>query len=107
MNISLVYFGSSLGVTTIAGGSSEKSFRKDGPAQNASFSNDFELAFIPDLCALLVSDHMHQLVYQINLKEEDCTHGSISGEILEFGAYYDETFPFHYFVVLSFAYHSF
>lgn len=66
------------GVTTIAGGSSEKSSIKDGPAQNASFSNDFELTFIPALCALLVSDHMHQLVHQINLKEEDCTLGSKS-----------------------------
>ncbi|GAU50245.1 hypothetical protein TSUD_188970 [Trifolium subterraneum] len=67
------------GVTTIAGGSSEKSNIKDGPAQNASFSNDFELNFVPVLCALLVSDHMHQLVRQINLKEEDCTLGSKSG----------------------------
>ncbi|CAJ2645012.1 unnamed protein product [Trifolium pratense] len=67
------------GVTTIAGGSSEKTNIKDGPAQNASFSNDFEITFIPSLCALLVSDHMHQLVCQINLKEEDCTLGSKSG----------------------------
>ncbi|CAK8561639.1 unnamed protein product [Lathyrus sativus] len=67
------------GVTTIAGASSKKSNIKDGPAQNSSFSNDFELTFIPALCALLVSDHMHQLVHQINLKEEDCTIGSKSG----------------------------
>lgn len=61
-------------MTTIAGGEfSEKSRTKDGPALNASFSNDFDLAFIPGLCALLVSDHMHRLVRQINLKEEDCT----------------------------------
>ncbi|KAK7361929.1 hypothetical protein VNO77_04023 [Canavalia gladiata] len=68
------------GVTTIAGGRfSEKSSRKDGPALNAWFSNDFDLTFIPGLCALLVSDHMHQLVHQINLKKEDCTLGSKSG----------------------------
>ncbi|XP_057420512.1 uncharacterized protein LOC130714618 isoform X2 [Lotus japonicus] len=67
------------GVTTIAGGFSEKSSRQDGPANNASLSNDFELSFIPGLCALLVSDHMHQLVYQINLNEQDCTLGSKSG----------------------------
>ncbi|WJX87880.1 hypothetical protein P8452_70024 [Trifolium repens] len=67
------------GVTTIAGGSSEKANIKDGPAQNASFSNDFELTFVPALCALLVSDHMHQSIHQINLKEEDCTLGSNSG----------------------------
>ncbi|KAL5165570.1 hypothetical protein HKD37_18G050680 [Glycine soja] len=60
-------------VTTTGGGFSEKLSTKDGPALNASFSNDFDLAFIPGLCALLVSDHMHRLVRQINLKEEDCT----------------------------------
>lgn len=74
-------------MTTIAGGEfSEKSRTKDGPALNASFSNDFDLTFIPGLCALLVSDHMHRLVRQINLMEEDCTLGSKPGEILEFGA---------------------
>ncbi|CAL0313169.1 unnamed protein product [Lupinus luteus] len=67
-------------VTTIAGGfSEEKSSRKDGAAQNVSFSNDFELSFAPEQCALLVSDHMYQLVRKINLKEEDCTFGSKSG----------------------------
>ncbi|TKY58623.1 hypothetical protein E2542_SST15691 [Spatholobus suberectus] len=71
---------SAKGVTTIAGGGySEKSNRKDGPALSASFSNDFDLTFIPGLCALLVSDHMHQLLHQINLKEEDCSLGSKSG----------------------------
>ncbi|KAL2344308.1 hypothetical protein Fmac_005593 [Flemingia macrophylla] len=71
---------SAKGVTTIAGGGfSEKSSTKDGPALNASFSDDFDVTFIPGLCALLVSDHMHQLVRQINLKEEDCTLGSKSG----------------------------
>lgn len=71
---------SAKGVTTIAGGgSSKKSSTKDEPALNASFSNDFYLTFIPGLCALLVSDHMHQLIRQINLKEEDCTLGSKSG----------------------------
>ncbi|RYR65060.1 uncharacterized protein LOC107634713 [Arachis ipaensis] len=70
---------SSNGVTTIVGDFSEKSSRKNGLSQNVSLSNDFELAFIPGLCALLVSDHMHQLIHQINLKEEDCTFGSNSG----------------------------
>lgn len=72
-------------MTTIAGGFSDQSGTKDVPALNASFSNDFDLTFIPGMCALLVSDHMHRLVRQINLKEEDCTLGSKSGEILEFG----------------------
>ncbi|XP_061371409.1 uncharacterized protein LOC133313994 [Gastrolobium bilobum] len=67
------------GVTTIAGGFSEKSSSKGGSAQNVSFSNNFDLTFIPGQCALLVLDHGHQLVHQINLKEEDCTFGSKSG----------------------------
>jgi hypothetical protein len=69
----------SLGVTTIAGGNSKKPGRQDGPAQNASFSVDFQLTFVPGICALLVSDHGNQLVRQINLKAEDCARGSQSG----------------------------
>jgi hypothetical protein len=46
------------------------------------------------LCALLVSDHMHQSIHQINLKEEDCTLGSKSGENLEFGAFSNMNFSF-------------
>ncbi|XP_028754419.1 uncharacterized protein LOC114713909 isoform X2 [Neltuma alba] len=61
------------GVTTIAGGFSREKGRKDGPAQNATFSDDYELAFIPSRCLLLVSDHGNRLVRQINLKKEDCT----------------------------------
>ncbi|KAJ7943614.1 NHL domain-containing protein [Quillaja saponaria] len=66
------------GVTTIAGGYSQKPGHEDGPAQNASFSDDFELAFIPGKCALLVSDHGNQLVRQINLKEVDCSESRSS-----------------------------
>ncbi|KAK4261292.1 hypothetical protein QN277_004311 [Acacia crassicarpa] len=67
------------GVTTIAGGFSRKEGNKDGPAQNATFSNDFELAFVPSKCLLLVSDHGNKLVRQINLKKEDCTPPHQSG----------------------------
>ncbi|MED6143651.1 hypothetical protein PIB30_007955 [Stylosanthes scabra] len=70
---------SSNGVTTIVGDLLEKSSRKNGLSQNVSLSNDFEVAFIPGMCALLVSDHMHQLIHQINLKQEDCTFESNSG----------------------------
>ncbi|KAL3501215.1 hypothetical protein ACH5RR_035664 [Cinchona calisaya] len=69
---------STSGVTTIAGGYSQKPGKKDGPAQNASFSDEFELVFIPDRCALLISDYGNNLVRQINLKKEDCSHGSQS-----------------------------
>ncbi|KAK6139236.1 hypothetical protein DH2020_027021 [Rehmannia glutinosa] len=68
-------------VTTIAGGSSQKAGRKDGPGRDASFSDDFELTFIPQRCALMISDHGNRLVRQINLKAEDCTRhsGSVLG----------------------------
>ncbi|KAF2325340.1 hypothetical protein GH714_026799 [Hevea brasiliensis] len=36
------------GVTTIAGGQSERIGHEDGPAQNATFSNDFEVSFVPE-----------------------------------------------------------
>ncbi|ESR51679.1 hypothetical protein CICLE_v10031709mg [Citrus x clementina] len=71
-----------LGVTTIAGGGSKKEGRADGPAQNASFSNDFELTFVPHICALLISDRGSQLIRQINLKPEDCSKSSQSGSAL-------------------------
>lgn len=66
------------GVTTIAGGYSKGVGHKDGPAQNATFSSDFEVAFDPEECALLISDHGNQLVRQIGLKQEDCARGSQS-----------------------------
>ncbi|XP_058194170.1 uncharacterized protein LOC131310921 isoform X2 [Rhododendron vialii] len=65
------------GVTTIAGGSKTPG-HADGPGRNASFSPDFELAFIPERCALMICDHGHKLVRQINLKSEDCASGSHS-----------------------------
>uniref|UniRef100_A0A2C9VUL1 NHL repeat-containing protein n=1 Tax=Manihot esculenta TaxID=3983 RepID=A0A2C9VUL1_MANES len=66
------------GVTTIAGGYSEGTGHQDGPAQNATFSNDFEVSFVPEICALLISDHGNQLVRQIDLKPENCARGSQS-----------------------------
>ncbi|WCJ21678.1 NHL domain-containing protein [Euphorbia peplus] len=67
------------GVTTIAGGYSKSTGRQDGPAQNATFSSDFEVAFVPQECALLISDHGNQLIRHIGLKPEDCTTASQSG----------------------------
>ncbi|KAL8035761.1 hypothetical protein ABFX02_12G117700 [Erythranthe guttata] len=69
------------GVTTIAGGNSQNSGRTDGPARDASFSNNFELTFIPQRCALMVSDHGNRLIRQINLKAADCKRqsGSVLG----------------------------
>ncbi|KAF3449435.1 hypothetical protein FNV43_RR10163 [Rhamnella rubrinervis] len=71
--------GSGTGVTPIAGGYTNRTGALDGPAQNATFSDDFELHFVVETCALLVSDHGNQLVRQINLKAEDCSGSSSSG----------------------------
>ncbi|KAG2578674.1 hypothetical protein PVAP13_6NG117400 [Panicum virgatum] len=65
--------------TTIAGGLSSGSGHRDGPAQNATFSTDFELVYVPKICALLVADRGNRLVRQINLKPEDCAHDTHSG----------------------------
>lgn len=67
------------GVSTIAGGFSQTTGNKDGPAQNASFSNDFELAFVPERCSIMISDRGNRLVREMKLKTEDCTRGSQSG----------------------------
>ncbi|KAH6809562.1 NHL domain-containing protein [Perilla frutescens var. frutescens] len=66
------------GVTTIAGGYSQKAGHADGPARDATFSDDFELTFISERCALMISDHGNRLVRQISLKAEDCTRQSDS-----------------------------
>lgn len=70
---------SNSGVTTIAGGYTKKPGHADGPGKNASFSEDFEITFVPSICALLVSDHGHKLIRQINLKSEDCSESYSSG----------------------------
>lgn len=70
-------------MTTIAGGSKTPG-HVDGPGRNASFSTDFELAFIPERCALMICDHGHKLVRQIKLKSEDCAGGSHSGKFSVF-----------------------
>uniref|UniRef100_A0A0E0QJ04 Uncharacterized protein n=1 Tax=Oryza rufipogon TaxID=4529 RepID=A0A0E0QJ04_ORYRU len=65
--------------TTIAGGRSKGPGRKDGPAQNATFSSDFELVYVPKMCALLVTDRGNRLIRQINLKQEDCARETQPG----------------------------
>ncbi|KAL5723654.1 hypothetical protein ACHQM5_007027 [Ranunculus cassubicifolius] len=75
------------GVTTIAGGHSGKPGKIDGPAQYASFSEDFELTFDPKVCALLIADRGNRLIRQMNLKPSDCEsssqwHLGASGSVL-------------------------
>ncbi|XP_051205028.1 uncharacterized protein [Lolium perenne] len=65
--------------TTIAGGYSAGTGRRDGPAQNATFSPDFELVYVPRICALLVADRGNRLIRQINLRPEDCAHETQKG----------------------------
>uniref|UniRef100_A0A804LWW1 NHL domain-containing protein n=1 Tax=Zea mays TaxID=4577 RepID=A0A804LWW1_MAIZE len=65
--------------TTIAGGFSSGPGHRDGPAQNATFSPDFALVYVPKICALLVADRGNRMVRQINLKPEDCAHEKQSG----------------------------
>lgn len=66
--------------TTIAGGLSSGPGHRDGPAQNATFSPDFELAYVPKICALLVADRGNRMIRQINLKPEDCAREKQSGK---------------------------
>ncbi|XP_021292873.1 uncharacterized protein LOC110423080 [Herrania umbratica] len=72
--------------TTIAGGYSKAVGNKDGPAQNATFSNDFELAIVAERCILLVVERGSQSVRQIDLKPADCATSSPSGQIFGLGA---------------------
>ncbi|XP_022775573.1 uncharacterized protein LOC111317413 isoform X2 [Durio zibethinus] len=73
-------------VSTIAGGLSKAIGKKDGPAQNATFADDFELAVVAERCILLVVDHGSQSVRLIDLKPEDCTTTSPSAQIFGLGA---------------------
>ncbi|XP_072991211.1 uncharacterized protein [Typha latifolia] len=65
--------------TTIAGGYLGRTGKVDGPAQNASFSSDFELVYVPKSCALLITDRGNRLIRQVDLKPKDCTQESRSG----------------------------
>ncbi|VFQ79368.1 unnamed protein product [Cuscuta campestris] len=66
------------GVTTIVGGVSDAAGKKDGPGKEATFSDDYELVFIPQRCAVIISDIGNRLVRQINLRADDCSSGSES-----------------------------
>lgn len=74
-----------LGVTTtIAGGYSRKAGHTDGPAQNATFSDDFDLLFMHKMCSLLISDRGSGMIRQMDLKPEDCEEKpkSSKGDVL-------------------------
>jgi hypothetical protein len=62
------------GVSTIAQGYTVS--REGEPEKNAKFSKDFDVTFVPEICALLVTDHMSWFIHQIDLKPDDCVRGS-------------------------------
>lgn len=64
---------SSSGLTsTIAGGHSRKTGHTDGPAQNATFSENFDLLYMQKMCILLISDRGSGVIRQMGLKPDDC-----------------------------------
>ena len=70
-------------MSLLAGDYSNSPGRVDGPGRNATFSTDYELSFVPDICALLILDHGNNLIRQVNLKPEDCVYSRSGKYILQ------------------------
>ncbi|KAJ6895000.1 hypothetical protein NC652_028673 [Populus alba x Populus x berolinensis] len=66
------------GVTTIAGGKSNVAGFRDGPSEDAKFSNDFDVVYVHSICSLLVIDRGNAALRQISLNQEDCDYQSSS-----------------------------
>ncbi|KAK7401764.1 hypothetical protein VNO78_13512 [Psophocarpus tetragonolobus] len=66
------------GVTTIAGGKSNVAGYRDGPSEDAKFSNDFDVVYVRPTCSLLVIDRGNAALRQISLDQEDCDYQSSS-----------------------------
>lgn len=66
------------GVTTIAGGKSSAAGYRDGPSEDAKFSNDFDVVYVRPTCSLLVIDRGNAALRQISLDQEDCDYQSNS-----------------------------
>ncbi|KAG6533944.1 hypothetical protein ZIOFF_007823 [Zingiber officinale] len=62
------------GVTTIAGGKSNIAGYRDGPSEDAKFSNDFDVIYVGRTCSLLVVDRGNAALRQISLQQEDCQY---------------------------------
>ncbi|EOA30414.1 hypothetical protein CARUB_v10013540mg [Capsella rubella] len=71
LNLAIRKIGDS-GVTTIAGGKSNIAGYRDGPSEDAKFSNDFDIVYVRPTCSLLVIDRGNAALRQISLSEEDC-----------------------------------
>lgn len=63
-----------VGVTTIAGGKSNVAGYRDGPSEDAKFSNDFDVVYVRPTCSLLVIDRGNAALRQISLNQEDCDY---------------------------------
>ncbi|XP_073029085.1 uncharacterized protein [Primulina eburnea] len=66
------------GVTTIAGGKSNVAGYRDGPSEDAKFSNDFDVIYVRPSCSLLVIDRGNAALRQISLNKEDCDYENSS-----------------------------
>ncbi|XP_073126030.1 uncharacterized protein [Henckelia pumila] len=66
------------GVTTIAGGKSNVAGYRDGPSEDAKFSNDFDVLYVRPSCSLLVIDRGNAALRQISLNKEDCDYENSS-----------------------------
>ncbi|GLU15134.1 hypothetical protein SLE2022_316540 [Rubroshorea leprosula] len=62
------------GVTTIAGGKSNLAGYRDGPSEDAKFSNDFDVVYVQPTCSLLVVDRGNAALRQIFLNQDDCDY---------------------------------
>lgn len=62
------------GVTTIAGGKSNIPGYRDGPSEDAQFSNDFDVIYVQPTCLLLIVDRGNAAIRQISLNQEDCDY---------------------------------
>ncbi|KAJ6886712.1 hypothetical protein NC651_027159 [Populus alba x Populus x berolinensis] len=71
------------GVTTIAGGKSNVAGFRDGPSEDAKFSNDFDVVYVHSTCSLLVIDRGNAALRQISLNQEDCDYQSSSFTMTE------------------------
>lgn len=61
-------------MTTIAGGKSNLAGYRDGPSEDAMFSNDFDVVYVQPTCSLLVVDRGNAALRQISLNQEDCDY---------------------------------
>ncbi|XP_051144789.1 uncharacterized protein LOC127260852 [Andrographis paniculata] len=63
------------GVATIAGGKHSRGWgRTDGPSEDATFSNDFDVVYSRSSCSLLVVDRGNKAIREIHLHLDDCPY---------------------------------